>query len=448
MGAAKGRAATLQVEMVCLDELVAADDRLRRLDAVVDWEFVRTEAAPFYAAGLGRPSIDPIVLVKLMLVGALEGIGSMRELLRVAALRVDIRRFLGYGFSERLPVHQTIGHAQTRRFVDARLFERLFVRSVALCREHGLLDGTHLSVDGFHVEANAALASLRGRLGVVDDGDVSAETPDADVPAETRPRPALAEPRSGPTPKRRSSNATSASQTDPDAKLRGKPGQRPHLVHRGQVAVDPKARCVVACLGEQADGHEGDALVAIIQRARFACPQLESVGADQGFAAERVWTGVAAHGVRAFVPPQRTMLPDGEPKTAAQREAQAARERCKTPEGVWAHQRRMVDAEGAVAELKNEHGLDRARCRGTSLFHVQLLLGCTAPNLKRPTTHGETAQGKAAGPRSADSTPLDADQGSGQAAATDRAGPDSEPIARPRFALAAPTARAITPSLN
>jgi hypothetical protein len=47
----------------------------------------------------------------------------MRELLRVAALRVDIRRFLGYGFTERLPVHQTISHAQTRRFVDARLFE-------------------------------------------------------------------------------------------------------------------------------------------------------------------------------------------------------------------------------------------------------------------------------------------------------------------------------------
>ncbi len=97
----------------------------------------------------------------------------MRELLRVASMRVDIRRFLGYGFSERLPVHQTISHAQTRRFVDARLFERLFLRSVALCREHGLIDGTHLSVDGFHVEADAALASLRASLAPVeDDGDV------------------------------------------------------------------------------------------------------------------------------------------------------------------------------------------------------------------------------------------------------------------------------------
>ena len=128
MGPAKGQAATLQIEMVCLDELVPVDDRLRRLDGLVDWGFVRVEAARYYAAVVGRPSIDPIVLVKLMLVGALEGIDSMRELLRVASMRVDIRRFLGYGFMERLPVHQTISHAQTRRFVDAKLFERLFLR--------------------------------------------------------------------------------------------------------------------------------------------------------------------------------------------------------------------------------------------------------------------------------------------------------------------------------
>jgi transposase len=435
MGPEKGQAATLQVEMVCLDELVAADDRLRRLDLLVDWGFVRAEAAPYYALEVGRPSIDPIVLVKLMLVGALEGIDSMRELLRVASMRVDIRRFLGYGFMERLPVHQTISHAQTRRFVDAKLFERLFLRSVALCLEHGLIDGTHLSVDGFHVEADAALQSLRASLEPVEaeDGDAaagmsgaSAEAPapddggDGDVFAETSERPqlVLAEPRSGPTPKRRSSNATSTSQTDPDARMRHKPGQRPHLVHRGQIAIDPKARCVVACLGETADGHEGDALVPVIERARFVCPQLASVGADQGFAAERVWTGVAELGITAFVPPVRTMLAaDGEPTTTAQHQAHAARERCKTAHGVWAHARRMADAEGGVAELRNEHGLGRARCRGTSLFHVQLLLGATALNVKRLAGRADAASGQAAGPAIAQA---DAEEAAADAHSADR----------------------------
>lgn len=437
MGPVKGQAATLQVEMVCLDELVPAEDRLRRLDAIVDWGFVRAEAAPYYVADLGRPSIDPIVLVKLMLVGALEGIDSMRELLRVASMRVDIRRFLGYGFGERLPVHQTISHAQTRRFVDAKLFERLFLRSVALCKQHGLIDGTHLSVDGFHVEADAALASLRASLEPVEsDAGVPAGASSASAapPADEaggergggggsrtpeRPRLVLAEPRSGSVPKRHSSNATAMSMTDPDAKLRHKPGQRPHLVYRGQIAVDPKARCVVACLGETADGHEGDALAPIIHRARFACPELESVGADQGFAGAQVWKDVAALGVTAFVPPQRTMLPAaGEaPKTDAKREALAARARCKTPAGIWAHIRRMCDAEGGVAELKHEHGMDRARCRGTSLFHVQLLLGCTALNVKRLANRGAAASAQAAGPATAHAA---ADEGASEASAADR----------------------------
>src|SRR3954470_1435358 len=73
MGRVKGQAATLQVEMVCLDELVAEDDRYRRLDRLVDWSFVREVAAPYYADEVGRPSVDPIVLVKLMVAGALEG---------------------------------------------------------------------------------------------------------------------------------------------------------------------------------------------------------------------------------------------------------------------------------------------------------------------------------------------------------------------------------------
>src|SRR5712691_1990239 len=112
MGAMKGQEATLQVEMVCLDELVPEDCAYRKLDRLVDWSFVREAASPYYADELGRPSIDPIVLVKLMVAAALEGVTSARELCRIASLRPDLRRFLGYGFHERLPDHQTLSHAQ------------------------------------------------------------------------------------------------------------------------------------------------------------------------------------------------------------------------------------------------------------------------------------------------------------------------------------------------
>ena len=419
MGQVRGQAATLQLEMVCLDELVAEDDRYRRLDRLVDWGFVRELAAPYYAEDVGRPSIDPIVLVKLMVAGALEGIGSTRELLRQASVRLDLRRFLGYGLSERLPVHQTLSHAHTRRFVDAALFERLFLRSLELCRQHGLVEGTHLSLDGFHAEADAALASLRASLALVPAPEAGAGEAFGRVEEEAwkpagqlalgeepgggeagggssgeRPALALAEARSGPAPKRKSSNRTAVSGTDPEAKLRGKPGQRPHLVYRGQVAVDRKHRVIVACRGEQADGFEGDAVEPLLDRARFACPELESVAADSGFAAERVWRAAEQRGLTAYIPPQPTMLPQAgeEATTEAQRQALAARARCKSPAGVEAHRRRMADAEGAISELKSQGTADRAQRRGTPHFHVQLLLNCTAVNCKRLTDHASPAQ--------------------------------------------------------
>ncbi len=400
MGAVKGQESTLQVAMVCLDELVPEDCRYRKLDRLVDWSFVREAATPYYADDVGRPSIDPIVLVKLMVAAALEGIGSTRELCRVAGLRLDLRRFLGYGFHERLPVHQTLSHAQTRRFVDGALFERLFLRSLDLCKQHGLVEGSHLSVDGFHAEANAALAGLRASLALVAVDEPGEEEPAGagPPPLSAPPQLSLAEPRSGATPKRRSSNQTSVSRTDPDAKLRGKPGQRPHLVYRGQVAVDPKARCVVACLGEEADGYEGDGLDPILDRARFACPELGSVAADSGFAAERVWRGVERRGLVAYIPPQPTMLPKAgeDATTEAQRQALAARARCKSPVGIEAHRQRMADAEGVIGELKNQGTAARAQRRGTPHFHVQLLLNCTAINCKRLADHAPQAQSAAA----------------------------------------------------
>jgi len=362
-------------------------------------------------------------------------------------------------------VHQTISHAHTVRFVDGQLFERLFIRSVALCGEHDLLDGTHLSVDGFHAEANAALASLRASLKLVaapepepigkDGDDVDGGDDDGGQPTPRSPGDApqlsLVEPRWGPTPRRRSFNATSSSRSDPDAKLRGKPGQRPHLVHRGQIAVDPKARCIVACRGERADGHEGDALAPLVDRARFVCRQLVLVGADQGFAAERAcgassksaaWTRSCLRSAQCC---SRTAGP--RPTLSARRWAPAS---AATPTGgVWAHKRRMADAEGAVAELKDCHALDRARCRGTPLFHVQLLLGCTALNLKRLAAHADATDSQAAGPQTGQIVALGAPGGAPHRPHNDLQAPITPPAARhhPMCGLAAAT-RSASASLN
>jgi transposase len=366
---------TRQVQMVCLDELVAADDVLRRVERLVGWGAVRESAAPFYS-DFGRPGVDPVVLVKVFLVAAIRGIGSMRETLRVARVDLSIRRFLGYGLTEALPHHATFSFAQCVRFAHSSVFEQLFTQVLASCREAGLLDGSRLIVDATHVEADAALKSLRAELQVIDgDGD--------DGGPVKRPALALAAPRSGPTPKRKASNATAISRTDPEAKLRYKPGHRPHLVYRAQVSTDPKARVIVAVHAEPATGHEADSLPIIIDRSKWLRHKVEQIVADAGYASDAVYTDLARRRIEAFIPPQPNML-----KRAG---GQAARKRCRSPRGVDAAIDRITHGEGAIAELKR-HGAGRARCRGTAKLQIQLLLAATAINLKRLTTHPPAAE--------------------------------------------------------
>lgn len=367
---------TRQVQMVCVDELVADDDVLRRVERRVAWGAVRESAAPFYS-DFGRPGVDPVVLVKVFLVAAIRGIGSMRETLRVAQVDLSIRRFLGYGLTEQLPHHATFSYAQCVRFAHSSVFEQLFTQVLASCRDAGLLDGSRLIVDATHVEADAALKSLRAELEVID-GD----SEDVDEPVK-RPALQLAERRSGPTPKRKASNATALSRTDPDAKLRYKPGHRPHLVYRAQVATDPKTRVIVAVHAEPATGHEADSLAIIIDRSKWLRHKVAEIVADAGYASNAVYTDLAQRRIMAFIPPQPNML-----KRAG---AQAARERCRSPRGRDAAIDRITHGEGAIAELKR-HGATRARCRGTAKLQIQLLLAATAINLKRLTTHAPAAE--------------------------------------------------------
>ncbi len=369
---------TRQVGMVSVDDLVPADDELRRIEALVDWGHVRETARPFYRpGGAGRMGIDPAVLVKLALVLAWRGLPSMRETLRVAQTDMSIRRFLGFGLTERLPDHSTFSHAQTKRFADSSVFDQLFTAVLRQCTEAGLVGGRRLVVDGTHIEADAALKSLRAELELVEsDDDCERGCAEGSVvgdAAQSRPRLVLAEPRTGPTPKRVASNATAVSRTDPDAKLRHKPGQRKHLVHRGQVAVDPKHRVIVAVKAESATGSEADSLKEIVTRARFAGHAVSELAADSGYASEHSYATVDALKTTALIPPQPGA------KHAA---ALAARERMRTKTGRDAAYDRQAHAEGAIAELKR-HGAHRARCRGTRLVELQLLAAATAINLKR-----------------------------------------------------------------
>src|SRR5215203_5684915 len=166
LGPAKCRA-TDDVATVSLNDLVPADHFYRHLDAHLDLSFIREWVGDAYPS-IGRPSVDPVVVFKLYLVMVFEGIRSERQLLMLAADRLSVRWYLGYGLDESLPDASTL--TRLRQRLGLAIFRRFFEYVVDLCAEAGLVWGQELIADATRVPANAAMNSLAPRLReVVDD---------------------------------------------------------------------------------------------------------------------------------------------------------------------------------------------------------------------------------------------------------------------------------------
>ena len=142
-----------------LDEVMPIDHFLRKLDAIVDFSFVYDKLASYYCNDNGRPSIDPVIIVKSLLIGFLYGINSERRLEQELRYNVAYRWFLGLSFDEAIPDHSTISQLRRRKFNNADLFKELFVHVVRLCAEAGLIDGKLLITDSTHIKASATKMS-------------------------------------------------------------------------------------------------------------------------------------------------------------------------------------------------------------------------------------------------------------------------------------------------
>jgi transposase len=149
--------------LVSLEALVPKDNAYRQLDRMLDLSFVREWVKECYADG-GRPSIDPVVFFRLQLVLYLEGLRSERQLMRLAADRLSVRWFLGYGLDESLPDHSTLTRIRER--YGLAIFRRFFDAIVEQCMKVGLVWGKELYFDATKVQANASLDSIKPRFAV------------------------------------------------------------------------------------------------------------------------------------------------------------------------------------------------------------------------------------------------------------------------------------------
>jgi len=137
-----------------LERHVPATHLLRSIDRFVDLSEVRSHVAPFYSS-TGRPSIDPELLVRMLLVGYCYGIRSERRLCEEVHLNLAYRWFCRLGLDGEVPDHSTFSKNRHGRFRDSDLLRKLFETVVQRCMAEGLVDGSAFAIDASLIAADA-----------------------------------------------------------------------------------------------------------------------------------------------------------------------------------------------------------------------------------------------------------------------------------------------------
>jgi len=144
-----------QVQMLSMEELVPKNHILRDIDCAISFDFIYEEVKELYCEDNGRPSIDPVVLFKIVLVKHIFGIRSMRQTIKEIEVNMAYRWFLGYGMTEQIPHFTTFGKNYERRFADSDIFEKIFEHILLEAMRCGFVDARAIFIDATHVKASA-----------------------------------------------------------------------------------------------------------------------------------------------------------------------------------------------------------------------------------------------------------------------------------------------------
>jgi transposase len=138
----------------CLDDIVPSDHRVREIAAVLDLSWVHGELAPYYS-NLGRPSIDPVLMIRMLVLGYVFAIRSERLLCREVQVNLAYRWFCDLSIEDKVPDHSAFSRARNERFRDSDIFRLVFERVVEACIAAGLVGGEGFAVDASLIAADA-----------------------------------------------------------------------------------------------------------------------------------------------------------------------------------------------------------------------------------------------------------------------------------------------------
>ncbi len=137
-----------------LDDMVPDDHLVRAIAAVLDLSWVHVELASYYPK-IGRPSIDPVLMIWMLVVGYVFAIRSERALCREVQVNLAYRWFCGLSIEDKVPDHSAFSRARNERFGDSAIFRIVFERVVGACIGAGLVGGEGFAVDASLIAADA-----------------------------------------------------------------------------------------------------------------------------------------------------------------------------------------------------------------------------------------------------------------------------------------------------
>lgn len=144
-----------QIQMLSIEDMVPAEHILRDIERAISFDFIYDEVKELYCLDNGRPSIDPVVLLKIVLIQFLFGIRSMRQTIKEIEMNMAYRWFLGYGMTERVPHFTTFGKNYERRFADSGIFEKIFEQILLEAVRCKFVDAREVFIDATHIKASA-----------------------------------------------------------------------------------------------------------------------------------------------------------------------------------------------------------------------------------------------------------------------------------------------------
>lgn len=378
-----------------LEDQVPEGHLLRMIDKHIDFSSVREQQKDSYS-DTGRPSIEPELLLRIVLIGYLYGISSGRKLVEELRMHLAWRWFTGLGFDQEIPHHSTFSKNRHGRFRESKLFAQMFERIVAQPVEVGLVRGDKLSVDGTFVEANASKESRIPREQLAEAAQVNRTV--REWLTELDARNPVMEP---------THSQEKVSTTDPDSTYATKGGTPARMASYGngellqwmmdrQITPYMPTRDAVARTRSTLFGPERFTYQP--KSNSYLCPAGQQLNYGGRNDSNRAFAYIGTR-TKYGPSPLKSQCTRGVFRFLAIHMNEAARQRARdlwnTPEFAQA-QRQRKKVEALFAELKGRIGLHGLRLRRLKFVQEeQFFIAATAQNIKRPVRFLSTP---AAGP--------------------------------------------------